>query len=68
MQSRPILRGTTSRGDLAAPGQSKGVVVAPRVRPNPSVEVTRNGMDRSSASVPSSLPRPMRLQAPHLER
>jgi len=36
--------------------------------PNPSVEATRNGMGRSSASGLSSLPRPMPLRAPHLER
>jgi hypothetical protein len=68
MQSRPTLGTTTSRSDLAAPGQSKGAVVAPRVRPNQSVEATRNGMGRSSASGLSSPPRPMPLRAPHLKR
>ena len=38
------------------------------LRPNPSVEATRNGMGRSSASGLSSPRRPMPLQAPHLER
>lgn len=36
--------------------------------PNPSVEATRNGMGRSSASGLSSPPRPMPLRAPHLQR
>jgi hypothetical protein len=43
-------------------------VVGAGVAPNPSVEATRNGMGRSSASGLSSLPRPMPLRAPHLER
>jgi hypothetical protein len=68
MQSRPTRGRTTTRSDLAAPGQSEGAGVAPNVRPNPSVEATRNGMGRSSASGLSSLPRPMPLRAPHLQR
>ncbi len=68
MQSHPSLESTTSRSDLAAVGQSRDAVVMPRVRPNPSVEATRNGMGRSSASSSSSLPRPMPLRAPHLQR
>jgi hypothetical protein len=35
---------------------------------NPSLEATRNGMGRSTASGPSSLPRPMPLRAPQLQR
>lgn len=35
-----------------------------KVRPNPSVEATRNGMGRSGAKWSSSPPRPMPLRAP----
>ena len=38
------------------------------VRPNPSLESTRYGMGRSSATGPSSPPRPLPLRAPQLER
>jgi hypothetical protein len=35
MQSRPSIASTTSGSDLAAPSQSMGAMVAPRVQPNP---------------------------------
>jgi len=38
------------------------------MRPNPSVEATRNGMGRSTARWLLSVQRPMPLRAPHLER
>ncbi|HWR87217.1 MAG TPA: hypothetical protein VN277_02225 [Acidiferrobacterales bacterium] len=43
------------------------VLVGVQVPLNPSVEATRNGMGRSTASGLSSVPWPMPLQAPHLE-